>query len=364
MKIENQKRLYFYDRWFELVTQKEDSLIYYSIPRNASNGIKLEINQNTNEIIICYIKNKQVIRQISITNIFEKNIELHYSDVICELMMIGDHVYDNLAIEVFTNISNDSPSRKYELMFSKREILSNYEWKDPILPINQRMDIDEIDVSSDKVNDFIEFVASFPIEIRRIKNMQNYEENSETTQLAVSNIAIPQEIIVYDRVYKLVKVKEDKIILTNQDEDIRNLEIKYDPFTLQLQSVSIKMKKNNKTERVLKIEPNDLNGITVQYRTKVTETVVISEKKVENAKVNFNMVFDKNKNKVENNVLISTATEEIKLLEHPVIGNNYTDGNGNLYTLRNQGYNTLYGVASFAPGIFNSIKEKVFVKQQ
>lgn len=362
--VENRNKFYLHDRWFELENDKNGILIYVSIPKTASNMVKLELNTQTNELTLFYLKNKKVISKIIITDITQKDIELHYSDEVCELLEIGDNKYDNLAIEMFTNIKNDSISRDYQIMFTKKDISSNYDWVDPVLPINEKINMNDIDFSSNKVSNFIDFACGFPIGIKKLREIisQQPKEKSETELTGIKEIVIPQEIIVYDRTYHLVKVSENKIFLTNTQDGIRNLEIKYDPTSFVLKDVSIKMKSKNKTDQIIRIKPNNLDGITVKYYTKIKEEVFVNDRKIEEAKIRSDMIFDSNNEKVQTSILISNDDDQLKLLEHPFIRNNYSDGNGNLYTVRNSGYNMFYGIASFAPGIIYGIEEKVFKK--
>lgn len=361
--VETQKKFYLYDRWYECQGEKNGKLIYFSIPKNASKRIKIELNSKTNEMTLFYFKDKKVIRKIMVTDITQRDIKLHYSDEVCDLLEIGDNKYDNLAVEVFASIKDDSTSHDYQIMFTKKDEESKFAWVDPIFPINEKIDMNEVECSSDKVNDFIEFACHFPIDIRKLRNFisQQKSEKKKVELSEIKEIVIPQEITVYDRVYHLVKVSENKIFLTNTQEGIRNLEIKYDPISLVLEGISIKMKDKNKTERVIKIKPNNLDGVTVKYYTKIKETVLINNRKIDGVKVRSNMIFDNN-NKVQVSISISNEEEEFYLLEHPLIRNNYSDGDGNLYTVRNSGYNIYYGIASFAPGIINGVKEKVFQK--
>jgi len=299
-----------------------------------------------------------------ITDITKKQVDLHYCDEVCELLEIGEQKYDNLAIEMFASIINDSVTREYQLMFTKKNVSSDYEWKNPILPIDEKISMNDIDCSSKKVTDFIDFACYFPVALKKLIPLitQNIENKNNKKVPVIKEIMIPEEITVYDRTYHLINASENKIFMTNTEDGIRNLEIKYDPTAFVLKGVSIKIKEKNKTERVIKIKPNDLDGVTVKYYAKVKETVLVNDRKIDEAKINSDMIFDSNNEKVQASISNSNDEEHFYLLEHPLIRNNYSDGNGDLYTIRNSGYNTYYGIATMAPWIVNGVKEKVFKK--
>jgi len=362
--VENLKKFYLYDRWFELEKKTDDELIYWSIPKNSPSRVKINIDLKSNEMTLSYFEDRKLLKQIMITDITQKKVDLHYRDEVCDLLEIGEQKYDNLAIEMFASIINDGVTREYNLMFSKKDVPSNYEWIEPILPIDEKINMNDIDCSSNKVNDFIDFACSFPVAIKKLRPLitQKIEHQEDEKISEVKELIIPDEITVYDRTYHLINFSSNKIFMTNTEDGIRNLEIKYDPIDLALKGVSIKIKDKNKTERVIKIKINDLDCVTVKYYTKIKETVLVNHRKIEGAKINSDMIFDNNNHKVQASVSISNDEEQLYLLEHPLITNNYSDGNGNLYTVSNSGYNTYYGIASFAPWIINGVKEKIYKK--
>jgi len=56
--VENLKKFYLYDRWFELEKMTDEELIYWSIPKDSSNRIRINIDLKSNEIILSYFKDK------------------------------------------------------------------------------------------------------------------------------------------------------------------------------------------------------------------------------------------------------------------------------------------------------------------
>ena len=360
--VENQKKFYLYDRWFAYQNQIGERLVYTSIPNVFSAHMRIEINKKTNAITIFYLCGKKVIEKIEISDIEKPVIELYYIQEQCNTMEIDGNEYDNLSIELFTSIINNSVSREYQIKFIKKNKKSKSLWVAPSIPLNEKINISDLGFESEKVMKFINFSTALPIYIEKLRKIMSTVNNQEKSYIpkTVTEIVLPQELDVYDRTYHLVSATENKLVLINTEDGIRNLEIKYNPFELKVSSISLRIKEQNAGKGIIRIVPNKINGITARYCNKKKGQTRIGSKNLKTAKIHSDMIFNSDNKKVETNILICSKGKQIELLEHPYIKNNYTDGAGNLEIVSNSGYNIFYGIAAYAPGIFHYIEDKIF----
>lgn len=360
--VENKKRIYFYDRWFDCKEETEEKMIYISIPRVTSSNMKIEIDKVENKITVFSYEGKKILSRIEISNVESSNVELHYIEEKCQNLEFDGTNYDNLLMELFIEIENNV-IKSTQIKFTPK--VKKHNLNDSLIPLNEKINMSDLNIKSKRVENFLDFAKNLIINRQRLLDIikSKPEIKIEENQPIVRRIIIPQKLEVYDRVYQLVKTEQNQITLMNREEEIRNLEIKFDPVTLSLTSISFKINNYDSQRSVLQIIPNDLNGVTARYCTRKKAKMRIGDKKIEASKIKAAIVFNENQQKVSNEVTIETCEREVKLLEHPYLKSNYTDGAGNLLTIGNSSYSTLLGIASFAPQIFRSIDKKIFEKK-
>ena len=66
--VENKKRFYLYDRWFECQEETEEKMIYISIPRITTSNMKLELEKKENKMTIFSYKGRKLVNRIEISN--------------------------------------------------------------------------------------------------------------------------------------------------------------------------------------------------------------------------------------------------------------------------------------------------------
>lgn len=359
--VEKKKRFYLYDRWFEFQTETEEKMVYISIPRAYLN-MKIEIDKVENKITVFSYEGKKLLNRIEICNLESPNVQLHYAEEKCQEIEFGGTKYNNLLMELFIEIENDT-IKNSQIMFVPKRKKDNLD--EFLIPLNEKIEMSDLDVTSKRVERFTDFARNLLINkqvvLEGIKSTSKVE--TRENRPLVRKLTIPHKLEVYDRIYKLVKTEKNQIILMNQEEEVRNLEIKFDPITLSLISICLRINNYDSQKSVLQIIPNDLNGVTVRCFTRKKSEMRIGDKKIETPKIKATITFDANQQKVSNDITIATCEKEVKLLEHPYLRGNYTDGAGNLVTLGNSSYSILLGIASFAPQIFRSIDKKIFVKK-
>lgn len=360
--VENKKRFYLYDRWFECQEETEEKMIYISIPRITTSNMKLELEKKENKMTIFSYKGRKLVNRIEISNIESSNIELHYIEEKCKNRELEESDYNDLLIELYAEIENGiikNSQIKFIPKYKKHNL------GDSSILLNEKTNLSDLNIKSKKVEDFLDFVRSFIIHRKKLVDILTKDPKieREKSQPLIREILIPQELEVYDRAYHLVKTQENQIILMSQEEEARSLEIKFDPIALSLISICFKINNYDSQKGILQIIPNDLNGVTARYCTRRETKVRVGDKKIETPKIKSVVIFDENEQKISNTVSIITNEKELKLIEHPYLKGNYTDGAGNLLTIGNSSYNTLLGIASFAPQIFKSVDKKIFVKK-
>lgn len=364
--VKNQNKFYLYDRWFQYQKQNEEKYIYISTPKNETSYAIIEINKNTNEMFVYYYENNKLIERFETSDINQSSIDIHYIQEVCYIMEIEKHRYNNISIELFTNINNDDVPHDYQIKFLKQNKKSKENYAKIPFPFDEKINMEELQFSSKSVDKFIDFASTLHIYVKKIRNVISLQDNQKIKKdlPTLKELVIPQSLEVYDRVYYLNKITERKIILSNTEDGIRNLEINFNPEKFSLSCINLKIKGNFDKEAVIKITKNKQDEIVAKYESGIEEKIKAGETIYENVKMNSVMNFDSNNKKTENKIIISSEENKVELLEHPSIKNRYTDGCGNMISVNNSGYYIFYGIASYAPIIFNSIEKKLFKIKQ
>lgn len=363
--VENKKRCYVYNHWFEFQAKVGDRYIFHSIPKNEASMIKIEVNQKTNQVMFFYLEKGKMVGKIEISDIYKSEIQIHYVQKEVKEIEIDGHRYDNLLLELFATMRENNHFENCQLMFVRRKKNSNYPWVEPSLPINTKIDIENIDFSSEHVTDFIEFVKFLPIHIKEFKSIltsTNYQQVPQN-RLEIREFIIPNGVMFYDCYYRLVNGSENHLSFMNTEDEIRNLEVKVDPVAQLLLGIRLTIEDTSKNKKMIQITPNKQNGVTVKYCNKEKESIQVNHQTMKEAQIRASVIYDNNRNKLEHEVAISSGSNCLNLIGHPFLTNNYCDSNGNLYTIGNSGYHLFCGIAGYAPSIFEGMREKVFVKK-
>lgn len=358
--VELKKNIYLCNRWFEYQEQTGEEITYTSIPKNTSSRIKMVMNKETNEVTFFFFEDKKMIEKIEISNIREDIIEFHYKQEVPEILKIGELKYDNLGIELYTKMNKGSMSRKYEIQFTKTNKKSKFNWVKPTFSLNERINLEDMDYDSDTFNRVRDFISIFPIYLKDFRNLLSVEMPKEQNIVEViRELTIPQELYVYDRVYCLDNINSNKVILKSTEDDIRNLEIRFDPTTLKLTRIDLKISGSMNANGIIQIFP-DGDKVTVRYCNKKHEDVLVNRVKIKHARIHSEIIFSEDGKELLHSVQIQNKDADLELLAHPYLINCYIDGNGNMYDIVNSSYSLFDMISPYAPNIFHAIEKKFF----
>ncbi len=361
---ELKKRFFFCNRWFEYQRKKDNKEIYEPIPKNGPVQMRIEFNNKTYEMGIFFFEdNKKEI--IKLSDITQPEIKCHYLEEKSQIIEVENQYFDDIQIELFATINNFNAD-DYEIEFkkdNKKRNCANNQIEFP-LPLEEKIKLHDLEFDTQRVLNFKSFVNIFSQDKKKLLESlfpSNLEENTEDFP-DLKQLVIPNSLEVYDRVYTLIKIQENNIILRNNEEGIRNLEIKVDPDLCKLLKIHLKIIEPKKMKSAIEILKNDNNGngIIVRYHNKNKDKMKIGYRYIEVNDVSAKIIFDKNNHQIEKSVIIKYGNEKMELIQHPTLNNNYVDEKGNLYTIGNIGYSIFVGLASYAPNILYSVEKKLF----
>lgn len=366
--VENKKKIYFCDRWYYLVNETEDKLTYTTNQKNKMEGNLLEINKNSKQIQIIYLQKNKAVAKLEISN-NDNNINLHYMEYECNEIEVNNEIYTNLLIELFATRKKHNYKGDFKIKFSKKKKLNKMCYRTPDFPIDNEIDLNSVKIDIKRIEEFKDLTTWLPNNIDKVlNNVFSSEQDIEKEEIKeIVRLEIPQELEIYDRVYNFIKQNDNKLIYENTEDDIINLEIKVDTINFVLQNVELITKAKNQTKNIknsIQIFPNLENGITAKYVTSKKTNINLSGKIIEDAKIDSEVIFDKNYEKVSSNISIKAGKTQYDLIEHPYIKKNYVDNEGNIYHIGCSEFARFQGISSFASRIYKRIEKNIFKEKE
>lgn len=377
--VENNEKIFLCNRWFYLVKETEDTL-FYSTNKNqnqvAEKSVNLEVKKESNEIKIIYLKKRKTLGVIKTSDVTSYPINFHYSQCECEEIVVNGSNHTNLLIELFASIDGVHPIRDngYEISFHKKKKMNNLCYQQPNFELDTILNIKHITIDSKTVKEFQETVSTFDRAVTKIKNLilntnQKEEAPSVASELTkesvedVKKLEVPQELMVYDRVYHLANIKDSSYIFENTEDGIYNLEIRIDSDHLKLTDVRFKIKKDKGSDGVVRIYPNDQNEIITSLTQRNIKEVTINHEVLYKASIKSLVVYNDLGDKISNEINIQSENGNYHLERHPHFCNFYVDGNGTLYSIGNSDYYEYLSICSSSYAIFHSIEKKLMKNQ-
>ena len=364
------KRFYMYDRWFEFEKETEDKYIYTSAKRKKGSIIHLEAFKDNKNIDILYLKDKVMIAKLSLENIDTDNIHIHYQEQEPQLITINDNIYVNLILELFTDIEKGRLVSDKVVKVNKKKKLNKMCYLEPDFPINEEIDLHEIEIESDVFDYFLNLIEYIKGYIKSLEFLMEHEDKKINPTRFINKkykLNIAEELYIYDRSYTFVSKDDRTLFYENHEEGITNLEIKIDP-NKYLTSINFIMENHSgitDNKDVFQIIRNELNGVTVRYLNRKKSNLRITGdefKDYDSAKFRGISVYDSEANKVFDNIEIRAQNDEYVLSSHPVLSNVYIDEYGKTYRVNGQDFSKLDAMSDFAPGIFENV-EKTLLKK-
>lgn len=367
--VENKKRFYLCDRWYYLINETDNKLVYTTNLKNKMDGNLLEISKENHQIQIIYLSKNKAIAKLEINNVDSQNIDFHYIEYECNQIDVNDEIYTNLLIELFASRKKFDSKGNVEILFTKKKKLNKMCYRTPDFPIDKKTDVKSIKIDLKKITEFQELTTYIPNNINKIlgKIFSDEQINENEDIKEISRLVIPQELEIYDRVYSFVEKTDNKLLYTNDEDDIINLEIKVDTINFILQDITLvtKAKNQNKAAKnLIKIFPNLENGITAKYYTNKKSNINMGGKIIEDAKIDSEVIFDGNEQKISHTLSIKAGKQQFELTRHPHLMNNYVDNEGNIYHIGCSDFARFQGISGFACKIYKRIENSIFKEKE
>ena len=365
--LENKEQFYLYDRWFYLLKENDEKIEYTSGIKDSLTGIIIEYYKETKEVNILYLQDKVLISKLSITDISSNKMKIHYQDQEAQQIIINNHTYVNLLIEFFTTIENQKLGKK-KVKINKKKKMNKICYFEPNFPIDKEIDLKSIDIESDVFSYFLGLITHLKGNIDKIEKCVSLEPSIiDEKENIVTNLNIPNEIEIYDRVYSFVKNRDNVLYYINEQDGIHELELGLDYCGLQNILLSTKEDESSKKSKYyIKFINNEIGGITVKFANHKKSTMIITASNGTNsyddAKFKVVTAFDKDNKKALNNIEISVGNEEYILTHHPYISHAFIDEYGNDYRISSSDFSRLEAISDFGPNIFNYVKTLLIKK--
>ena len=377
--VENKMQFYLHDRWYYLTNETDDKFVYSSNPQDKENRNILEIDKNTYKLSIVYLSKKKALGKLEMSQLENSSVRLHYTQYETKEVIVNDELYANLLFELFAVIDKRSIIEKAEIKFAKKKKLNNICYREPKIPINKRLNINELDLDIAEV-DFFQEIANYPnvimAKIKRIASEKTMvkethpAEDPKDNKTKIVNLEVPQKLHVYDRIYHLVEVDDKIIHYENDNCEISNLDIKIDDSNTQILEIILRVteKENELPRHIIKIFPNKQNGITARYIMPQKAKISLNDITLEKAKVCSEVVFDSSRENIKSGIEIDSRKRHYKLVSHPVRIGYYLDALGNSYKVYNNDYIEFQLMIPYIYNIYNYIeknllKEKELIKK-
>lgn len=367
--VENKKKAFLCNRWFYLVKETEDKL-FYSTNKNqkqvVGKTVNLEIKKETNEMTIIYLQKQKTFGVTSYP------IQLHYLQLECENMIVNDNTYTNLLIELSASIDNiySVPKNGYEICFHKKKKNKELCYQEQNFPMDTKLNTKDFIINSEAVKEFQKLVSTFSRTVTAINQYILHPEKEIPNQIEeesnkeIRNLEIPQELMVYDRVYHLTKTQDSLFIYENNEDGIYNLEIRVDTDNLKFGDIRFKIKKSKGSKGSIQICSNDQNEILTSLSQRDIKEVVLNEEILHKANISSLVIYNNEGTLISNDVNITSQEGNYHLEQHPDLKRFYVDEEGMLYSIGNSEYHEYSSICSFSYGIFHSIEKRLIKKRE
>ena len=144
---ENKYKFYLCDRWFYLIKETDTLLKYASNPSKPTSGIIVEKNKEDNSLQIFYYIKGKLYSKISVSNILERDIYLHYKDLIPHYTVINGEEYVNLLVDIFSHIKYGNKVENDQIYVRKKKNLKKLCYREPDFPLEVTVPTKDITAS-------------------------------------------------------------------------------------------------------------------------------------------------------------------------------------------------------------------------
>lgn len=367
--FETKKKFFLYDRWYYLIKNTQDKVVYSSSPETKQEGNLIEIDKNTHDIGIIYFINKKASAKLKITDFDTLNPKFKYSQYECSDLIIDNELYSNLLIELNIETQNGRINDNSKISLTKKKKIKRICYREPKISLNKKHALSSINFKSEPVENIIKFIEVFKLNIKTLSDAIKVEENQtlESKPREVVRLETPQSLYVYDRAYHLIESFKDKYIYENAEEEIMNLEIKIDTNNQTLAYIKLQEKDSIYDENykhIIELVPTKENGVCIKYRNLKSLNILANSEMISKAKLQAELVYDSENTVVEDTLEIESKHNKYKLNAHPILLSEYLDKEGNLYHISNSAYARFQCIAPLAFHVFKNIEKGFFQEKE
>lgn len=353
--VENKEKFFLYDRWFYLIEEREDIVLYSSKRDILQGATTLVFDKKTNEIKIKYSLDNKKVGELVISDISSDIVNCKYTPNNLEPIHINGNEYLQLKQELFASYKKgERPD--YQIQLNKVGKVKNINF-----PLGTPINLNEIKAYSKPITTFIDIVNALPLYDKKIEQILiapiKTSEIVDNSVEEIKELYIPQELMIYDGLYKLVEETKNKYIYQNKEEKISTIEVRINPSDVSI--VDVKIKDGD----VFQILPDDKGGIIARYTGRGIKNLVINNNLLSASSINTNVIYDSKRNLVENVIEMKIDKKSYRLERHPKLCRIYIDDQGKEYTLSSSSLFNASGILSYAPNIFNGIEKKMIKKK-
>lgn len=367
--VENRNQFYLYDRWYYLINETENKLIYSSNIDSKTDCNKLEIDKENNKINIIYISDNKTLGKLEINYNNPTQIKFHYSQYECYEMKINEEIYENIIYELYATRSRKETPEKTEIKFTKKKKLNKLCYREPNFPMDKRIKIDEVNFKTEQVKNFQQLVDYHQGKINKIIKLiqQPKETKSSKTEDAIKTLEIPETIMVYDRPYSFVKQDDQKLLYRNENCEITNLEIKLDTTdmrVLDIKFVSKELEHEQPPRYIIEIFPNEIDGLTARYHNCKAREIYINDKKVKHVKIKSATIFNCECENIETKLKLEIRNKSYDLVSSPINSSLFQDKSTNMYKIYCNYYLYFQSMIPYIPDIYKHVKNSIFKEKE
>lgn len=374
--VESKERIFLCNRWFYLVDETDECFFYstnINSKKSVNFSIKLELNKKTNEMKLIYFNKNKAIGIINISSIRDYPITFHYSQLVPEEMQINQNTYFNLLIELIGSMDDRySISKDYKILFHKSKKMSKLCYREPDFPLETELNINDIDINTRFLNQFIDLVSLFGHTLAYINEHLLGSNKSEEAALEmaesisnqeIKNLEIPQELMVYDRMYHFVEAKDSLYIYTNDEDGKYNLIVKVDHNDLKIDAIRFQIDKGTNKRGLIEIKRESQNELVTNLSQRGIPELHINQKIIVNATIRSLIVYNDLGAELSHEVDIYSNQKNYHLEKHPYLSTFLLDEEGNFYDIINSQYKELSFICSSSANIFHNIERKIIKKK-
>lgn len=365
---ELKEKIYFADRWYYLSKSDGDIATYSSKINDKNNNTILEVDTNTKSLNLIFIKNKKTMGKLSISDITKQPISYNYEQFIPETIEVDNNLYTNLLTD-FSVVVDNCRVVESSIIFHRMKKMNKMCYCEPTFPLDAKLDPRVFDLNCSAYESFKNAYSLSPqyfnVIIDTFFRKHDEIENVDTEVIddsCISELVVPSEMFLYDRNYHLVN--SDVTTHTYIDDGkTSSVEIITDLNELKVKRIEFRKEDGNRN--IIQIYPDSSNDdkVTIRYVNKKKFTLALNGVYLEHAKVHSQAYFGKDKKLESFAVEINAGIGKNYLLQqHPYFTNTFCDTDGNSYNVRCAGFAEFLMMLYYAPGIYNSMQDKMFPK--